>query len=88
MPDHLKILLSEQASAALLSAGECFVICGKSSHPEIAGRIVLHLLPLEKQLADQLCEIALGQRRPGRRIIPPAITTDALTLTIDGKDGT
>jgi hypothetical protein len=76
MSDHQRILLSEAASRHLLEAGECWMIAGKSSHPEIAGSIVLHLLPLEKQLADQLCEIALGQRRPGRRIIPPAIVKD------------
>jgi hypothetical protein len=63
MPDHLKILLSEQASAALLSAGECFVIAGKSSHPEIAGRIVLHLLPLDMKTATAACNVAIGTHR-------------------------
>ena len=75
--DHQRILLSEAASKHLLEAGECWMIAGKSSHPEIAGRIVLHLLPLEKQLADQLCEIAMGIRKPGKRITAPAIAKDA-----------
>ncbi len=78
MSDHLKILLSEQASAALLSAGECFAIAGKSSHPEIAGRVVLHLVSIPKAQADAACEVALGVRKPGKRIIPPAIAEDAL----------
>jgi hypothetical protein len=87
MNDHIRILLNEADSAHLLQSGECWMIAGRSSHPEIPGRIVLHLLPLEKQLADQLCEIALGQRRPGRRIIPPAIDKDAPTAMLEGKDG-
>jgi len=63
MSDHLKIMLSEQASAALLSAGECFAIAGKSSHPEIAGRVVLHLLTIPKSQADAACGVALGTHR-------------------------
>jgi hypothetical protein len=87
MSDHQRILLSQAASEALLAAGECFAICGKSSHPEIAGRIVLHLLAIPKAQADAACEIALGLRKPGKRIITPAIDTDALTLTTGGKNG-
>ena len=68
MSDHLRILLSQAASEALLAAGECFVIAGKSSHPEIAGRIVLHLVSIPKAQADAACEVALGLRRPGSRI--------------------
>jgi hypothetical protein len=71
MSDHLKILLSETASKALLAAGECFAIAGKSSHPEIAGRIVLHLVSIPKAQADAACEVALGIRKAGRRITEP-----------------
>jgi hypothetical protein len=85
--DHRTILLSEAASRHLLEAGECFAICGKSSHPEIAGRIVLHLVGIPKAQADAACEIAMGIRKPGRRIIPPAITKDASTAMLEGKDG-
>jgi hypothetical protein len=77
MIEHQRILLSESASKHLLEAGECWMIAGRSSHPEIAGRIVLHLVAIPKAQADAACEIALGLRKPGRRIIPPAITTDA-----------
>lgn len=85
MSDHLRILLSQAASEALLSAGECFVIAGKSSHPEIAGRIVLHLVSIPKAQADAACEVALGLRKPGKRVSPPPAALDALTLTTDGK---
>jgi hypothetical protein len=73
--DHQRILLSEAASKHLLEAGECWMIAGKSS--EQPGRIVIHMMPLEKGLADKLCEIAMGTRKPGKRINPPAIATDA-----------
>jgi hypothetical protein len=76
MSDHLRILLSQAASEALLAAGECFAIAGKSSHPEIAGRVVLHLVSIPKAQADAACEIALGLRKPGKRIITPAIAKD------------
>ncbi len=77
MSDHQRILLSEAASKHLLEAGECWMIAGKSSHPEIAGRIVLHLLAIPKAQADAACEVALGLRKPGKRIITPAIAKDA-----------
>jgi hypothetical protein len=76
MITHRRILLSEEASKHLIEAGECWMIAGRSSHPEIAGRIVLHLLAIPKAQADAACEIALGLRKPGKRIIPPAIATD------------
>jgi hypothetical protein len=85
--NHQKILLSESASKHLIEAGECWMIAGKSSHPEIAGRIVLHLVSIPKAQADAACEIALGLRKPGRRIVTPAIDKDALTATLEGKDG-
>jgi hypothetical protein len=88
MSDHQRILLSQAASEALLAAGECFVIAGKSSHPEIAGRIVLHLVSIPKAQADAACEIALGLRKPGRRIVTPAIDKDALTAMLEGTKGT
>jgi hypothetical protein len=77
MSDHQRILLSQAASEALLSAGECFVIAGKSSHPEIAGRVVLHLVSIPKAQADAACEVALGIRKAGKRIVTPAIDPDA-----------
>jgi hypothetical protein len=87
MSDHQRILLSQAASEALLAAGECFVIAGKSSHPQIAGRIVLHLVAIPKAQADAACEVAMGIRKAGKRITPPATATDALSLTIGGENG-
>lgn len=63
MSDPVRILLSQAASEALLAAGECFMIAGKSSHPEQPGRIVLHLVPIDKARADAACLVAMGQAR-------------------------
>jgi hypothetical protein len=68
MIEHQRILLSESASKHLLEAGECWMIAGRSSHPEIAGRVVLHLVSIPKAQADSACEVALGIRKAGKRI--------------------
>ena len=88
MSDHLRILLSQSASDALLAAGECFVIAGKSSHPEIAGRIVLHLVSIPKAQADAACEVALGVRKPGKRVSPPPEPAEAVTELSGTATGT
>lgn len=77
MSDQRKILLSEAASRHLLEAGECWMIAGKSS--EQPGRVVIHMMPLEKGLADKLCEIAMGTRKPGKRIVTVTGSTDPAT---------
>ena len=69
MIEHRRVLLSESASKHLLEAGDCWMIAGRSSHPEIAGRIVLHLVSIPKAQADAACEVALGTRKAGKRII-------------------
>jgi hypothetical protein len=61
--DHQRILLSEAASRHLLEVGECWMIAGKSSHPEIPGRVVIHLLPLDMKTATAACNVALGTHR-------------------------
>lgn len=77
MSDHLRIVLSEEDSAALLSAGECFAIAGRSSYPGIAGRIVLHVVSIPKAQADAACQVAMGQRKAGRLITPTPEATGA-----------
>jgi hypothetical protein len=82
------LLLGQRASEALTAAGEsAFLIIGKASFPDDPSRWVLHLVPLDLQLACQACEVATGARKPGKRIITPATAPDALTLTIGGKAG-
>ena len=88
MITHRRILLSEEASKHLIEAGECWMIAGRSSHPEIAGRIVLHLLAIPKAQADAACEIALGLRKPGKRIVPPTIVKAAPQATLEVTTGT
>jgi hypothetical protein len=87
-PGHVRILLSQTASDHLTATGEAaFLIVGKASHPDDPSRWVLHLVPVDMQLACQACEVATGARKPGKRITPPATVKDAPTLTIDGKEG-
>ena len=63
MIEHRRVLLSESASKHLLEAGDCWMIAGKSSHPEIPGRVVIHLLPLDMKTATAACNVALGTHR-------------------------
>lgn len=58
-----RILLSERASKALLEIGECFVVAGKSSHPD-RGRIALHFIPCSLETANKAAKIALGETQP------------------------
>ena len=75
--NHQRILLSESASKHLLEAGECWMIAGKSS--EQPGRVVIHMMPLEKGLADKLCEIAMGTRKAGSRVKAAPAPADSLS---------
>ena len=80
-----RILLSETASRHLLEAGECWMIAGKSS--EQPGRVVLHLVPVEKGLADKLCEIAMGTRKAGTRVKAAPAPAEGTSTLSGGKDG-
>ena len=63
-PEHVRILLSEAASNALLEPGECFMIAGRGSVPHADGtRVVLHLVPIPKDQADAACRVAMGTHR-------------------------
>jgi hypothetical protein len=76
-PGRVRLLLGQRASEALTTTGEAaFLIVGKASHPDDPRRWVIHLVPVDIQLACQACEVASGARKPGRRIVPPAIDTD------------
>jgi hypothetical protein len=77
-PDPLRILLGQRASDHLSATGEsAFLVIGKASLPSDPSRWILHLVPLDMKTACEACEVATGARKPGRRINPPAITTDA-----------
>lgn len=76
--EYVKILLSEAASAALLAAGDCFMIAGRGSYPEADGkRVVIHCLPVPKTLADAACRVAMGTHRAVKIKSPYASTTRA-----------
>jgi hypothetical protein len=78
MITHRRILLSEAASKHLLEAGSFFAVIQRGSYPTHDGtRMVIHVLPCDYPTAAAAVEVAQGIRKPGKRIIPPAITTDA-----------
>jgi hypothetical protein len=77
VPGHVRILLSQAASEALTATGEsAFMVIGRASHPDDPARWILHLVPVPMATASAACEVATGVRKAGKRIVPPAITTD------------
>jgi hypothetical protein len=74
----LRIILDQQSSEALTATGEsAFLVIGKASLPSDPSRWVIHLLPVPMATAAAACEVATGARKPGKRIVPPAIAKDA-----------
>lgn len=70
--DSIRILLDPATSDTLTATGEsAFLIVGKASWPDDPSRWVLHLVPCPMATASAACEIALGQRKPGKRIQTP-----------------
>lgn len=70
-PGQVRLLLGQAASDYLTATGEsAFLIVGKASHPDDPSRWALHLVPVEKGLADKLCEIAMGTRKAGAKVKP------------------
>ena len=67
---HVRILLSEATSAALLEAGTFFAVVQRGQYPEHDGnRMVLHLLPCDYTTACAAVEVAQGVRKPGRKLV-------------------
>ena len=86
--DSIRILLDQATSDALSATGEsAFMVIGRASHPDDPSRWVIHLVPVDMQLACQACEVATGARKPGKRINPPATATDALEGHPMAKNG-
>ena len=73
-------MLDQTASDYLSATGEsAFVVIGKASHPDDPSRWVIHLLPLDMKTACEASEVALGTRKPGKRIVTPPAAPDALS---------
>jgi hypothetical protein len=88
VPGHVRILLSQAASEALTATGEsAFLVIGKASHPDDPSRWVIHCVPLDMKAACEACEVAQGIRKPGKRIITPAIEPEPVTATIESTTG-
>ena len=88
MSDHLRILLDQTTSDQLTEAGgDAFLIVGTASHPSDPALWALHVVPVEKGLADKLCEIAMGRRKAGPRVKAPAPPPEAVSGSQGGKAG-
>lgn len=69
-PQTVRLMLSEMESAALTATGEsAFLIVGKASLPDDPTRWILHLVPVPMATASAACEVALGTRKAGKRIV-------------------
>jgi hypothetical protein len=65
----MRILLSEAASRHLTEAGgDAFLVVGRASYPDDPSRWILHIVPCDMATASAACEVALGQRKPGKRL--------------------
>ena len=85
--NHLRLLLDQTASDHLTEAGgDAFLIVGRAGHPSDPALWALHVVPVEKGLADKLCEIAMGRRKAGSRVKAPATPPEAVSEPQEGKD--
>ncbi len=65
-----RILLSESASRHLTQAGEgAFVIASKAVHPDMPGRWVIHLVPVDFKTACAAAGVIAGTHT-ARRSVP------------------
>lgn len=68
-PEALKpvrIILSQAASDAIASAGECALVIGRGSYPDAVGRMVLHIIPCTMKQAADAIAVALGEAKVTR----------------------
>lgn len=70
VPGHVRILLSSEASKALLEAGTVFMVAGRASHPDPGDRIALHFVPCSMEAITDATEVALGRAKAVRPKAP------------------
>lgn len=64
-----RLILSPEQSAFLAERGRHFVIVTPGSYPEAVGRHVLFLVECGDERAGEACDVALGKRKAGRRLV-------------------
>lgn len=57
----IRIILDETQTECLRSQGADFAVIVPGSHPDAAGKAVLHLVPIDKPTADAAIAVALGK---------------------------
>jgi hypothetical protein len=83
-----RLVLSEDQSAFIRETGVKFAVIHPGSYPHNVGRYVLDLIPCDYQRAVDAVAVASGEAKATRpRVKAPAIDKDALTATLEGKDG-
>lgn len=61
--DRVRVILDEETSRTLLDMGTAFIVGGRASHPDSGTRVALHLVPIDREMADQLCGILMGTHK-------------------------
>lgn len=56
----LRLILDPEQSKDLAEHGEAFVVIGKGSYPDAAGRMTLHAVPTSIELANRAVRLARG----------------------------
>ena len=85
----LRLVLSEEQSAAIRESGIKFAIVHPGSYPTAAGRWVVSLVECTQDEAQAACEVAMGQSK-ARRIKPattPASPADGSDTRPKRQDG-
>lgn len=57
----IRLILDEQQTEHLRSHDAQFAVIVPGSYPDAAGKAVLHLVPIDKETADQAIAVALGK---------------------------
>ena len=71
-PSPLRLVLTEEQSAAIRESGIRFAVMGPGSYPGATGRSVLYLFECAQETAQAACGVALGTHRAAK-IRTPAV---------------
>lgn len=67
--EAIRIILGDEDSKTLLEAGTFFAVIQRGQYPQQhGGQMILHVLPCDYTTAAAAVEVAMGRRKPGRRL--------------------
>ena len=71
-PPPLRLVLTEEQSAAIRESGIRFAIIHPGSYPATPGLWVADLFEIDQQTAVAACDVAMGKARAAKIKTPPA----------------